>query len=237
MIEPVLAAARGAGLRVEGIDLAAFAMIRALRDENAGEDAVLYAEVAGMTNVAVAQGPQCLFARASGTGIEGIAVELAERRGLTLEHSRAWLQHVGLADAGRAASRATPRSSPTPAPSSSTGVRRISGEIRQSLDFHHMQSGGATVTTRHRRPDPCLAIPGFADAVGADIGLPGHAGRHRRRRRGRAQQRRHRRRRPRIARHPGRQPASRRRAPRRRRLRPQRRAWSTWRSASWPCCS
>ncbi len=33
MIEPVVAAARGAGLRVEGIDLAAFAMIRALRTD------------------------------------------------------------------------------------------------------------------------------------------------------------------------------------------------------------
>ena len=50
-------------------------------------------------------------------------------------------------------------------------MRRISGEIRQSLDFHHMQSGGATVTSAVVT-GPVLAIPGFADAVGADIGLP-----------------------------------------------------------------
>ena len=171
MIEPVLAAARGAGLRVEGIDLAAFAMIRALRDESRRRATrVLYAEIAGITNVAVAQGPQCLFARASGSGVEGLAVELAERRGLTLEHSRAWLQHVGADRAARAGRGRRARSSPTPAPSSQDGVRRIASEIRQSLDFHHMQSTGAPVT-RAVLTGPALAIPGFAEAVGAEIGL------------------------------------------------------------------
>jgi type IV pilus assembly protein PilM len=170
MIEPVLAAARGAGLRVEGIDLAAFAMIRALRDETADEaDTLLYAELAGITNVAVAQGPQCLFARSSGSGVEGLAVELAERRGLTLEHSRAWLEHVGVdtpleqveGDAEIVADTRTVLLD---------GVRRIASEIRQSLDFHHMQSTGAPVA-RAIFTGPGLTIPGFADAVGAEIGL------------------------------------------------------------------
>ena len=49
-----------------------------------------------MTNLAVARGDLPLFARASGGGIEALAVELAERRTLTLEHARGWLQHVGL---------------------------------------------------------------------------------------------------------------------------------------------
>ena len=174
MIEPVIAAARGAGLRVEGIDLAAFGMIRALRGEDAGEDAVLYAEVSGITNVAVAHGPQCLFARASGSGVEGLAVELAERRGLTLEHSRAWLQHVGLIQPvdqieGDAEIVADARAV------LADGVRRISGEIRQSLDFHHMQSSGAQVT-RAVLTGPVLSIPGFSDAIGADIGLPATPG-------------------------------------------------------------
>lgn len=170
MIEPVLAAARGAGLRVEGIDLAAFAMIRALRHADGDEEAVLYAEIAGITNVAVAHGPQCLFARASGAGIEGPAIELAERRALTLEHARAWLEHVGLVtpveqvegdDEIVADARAVLLE----------GVRRVAGEIRQSLDFHHMQSGGAHVT-RAVLTGPVLAVPGFAEAVGAEIGLP-----------------------------------------------------------------
>lgn len=170
MIEPVIAAARGAGLRVEGIDLAAFAMIRALRESAGDEEAVLYAEIAGITNVAVAQGPQCLFARASGAGIEGPAIELAERRALTLEHSRAWLEHVGLSAPlehleGDAEIVADARAV------LQEGARRVAGEIRQSLDFHHMQSGGTQVT-RAVLTGPVLAIPGFAEAVGAEIGLP-----------------------------------------------------------------
>ncbi len=173
MIEPVIAAARGAGLRVEGIDLAAFAMIRALRDPGidggADIDAVLYAELAGITNVAVAKGPQCLFARSSGSGVEGLAVELAERRGLTLEHSRAWLQHVGVVTPleqieGEAEIVTDARAV------LQDGVRRIASEIRQSLDFHHMQSTGAHVV-RAVVTGPGLAIPGFAEAIGAEIGL------------------------------------------------------------------
>ncbi len=96
MIDHVVAAVHAAGLRLDGIDLGAFAMIRALAGATPADEAALYANVGGITNVAVARGPQCLFTRASGTGLEGLAVELAERRGLTLEHSRAWLMHVGV---------------------------------------------------------------------------------------------------------------------------------------------
>ena len=45
--------------------------------------------------------PTCLFTRASGGGVEALAVELAERSALTLEHARGWLAHVGLAGARR----------------------------------------------------------------------------------------------------------------------------------------
>ena len=57
---------------------------------------MLYLSVGGLTNLAVAQGTTCLFTRTSGGGLEALAVELAERQRLTLEHARAWLEHVGL---------------------------------------------------------------------------------------------------------------------------------------------
>ena len=95
MVDKVIAAARGAGLRPEGIDLAAFAMIRALHRPGP-EEPVMYLSVGGLTNLAVAVGPRCLFTRVVGGGSEALAIELAERKGLTLEHSRAWLDHVGL---------------------------------------------------------------------------------------------------------------------------------------------
>ena len=52
MVERAAAALEGAGLKLEGIDLSAFGMVRALASEHEG--AVLYINVAGLVNVAVA---------------------------------------------------------------------------------------------------------------------------------------------------------------------------------------
>src|SRR4051794_41473084 len=94
MVERAAAAVQGAGLEIEGIDLSAFGMIRALASEHEG--AMLYVNVGGLTNVAVANASGCLFTRASAGGTEAIAQALADKRALTLEHARAWMTHVGV---------------------------------------------------------------------------------------------------------------------------------------------
>jgi type IV pilus assembly protein PilM len=89
MVERLLSAARRAGLRPEGIDLSAFALIRSLYrgdEEHAGR--VLYLNVDGLTNLAIAEGSVCRFTRVVGGGLEGMAVELAERRGIALVEAR-----------------------------------------------------------------------------------------------------------------------------------------------------
>ncbi|MGI8511168.1 MAG: type IV pilus biogenesis protein PilM [Solirubrobacteraceae bacterium] len=70
MVDRLLAAARGAGLRPEGIDLSAFAMIRALDSGtfDEAEGGLLYVNVAGMTNLAIARSTTCLFTRAAQGG-------------------------------------------------------------------------------------------------------------------------------------------------------------------------
>src|SRR3954454_7253488 len=98
MVANVLTAVRGAGLRPEGVDLSAFAMIRALHRPGSEDEHLLYLAVGGLTNLAVAKGTSCLFTRASGGGLEALAIELAETCTLTLDHARAWLEHVGLRD-------------------------------------------------------------------------------------------------------------------------------------------
>jgi len=97
MVERLLAAVRGAGLRPEGIDLSAFALIRSLYrsdEEHAGR--VLYLNVDGLTNLAIAEGTTCRFTRVVGSGLEGMAGELAERRGIALTEARALLNAVDL---------------------------------------------------------------------------------------------------------------------------------------------
>jgi type IV pilus assembly protein PilM len=105
MIERLLAAVREAGLRPEGVDLSAFALIRSLyrpQPEPASPDAeqvaerVLYLNVDGLTNLAIAEGQVCRFTRVVGAGIEGMAGEIAERRGIAISEARELVAAVDL---------------------------------------------------------------------------------------------------------------------------------------------
>jgi type IV pilus assembly protein PilM len=97
MIERLLAAVREAGLRPEGIDLSAFALIRSLyQAEPDGGGRVLYLNVDGLTNLAIAEGKICRFTRVVGSGLEGLAAEVAARRGITIIEARELLGAVDL---------------------------------------------------------------------------------------------------------------------------------------------
>jgi type IV pilus assembly protein PilM len=181
MVERVLAAARGAGLRPEGIDLSAFAMVRALHGIGAagtapGErEAVLYLAIGGLTNLAVAEGTSCLFTRVVGGGLEAIAVELAERKGLTLEHARMWVRHVGL-EAELADLDGDPPVLAEARELLADGVRRIGGEVRNSLDFHAAQAQAAPRVSRAVLTGAAADVPGFAAALGEHLRLPFEVG-------------------------------------------------------------
>jgi type IV pilus assembly protein PilM len=167
MIERVLNATRAAGLKPEGIDLAAFAMVRALGDAGPA----LYVSVGGLTNLAVAEDGNCLFTRVSGGGLESMAVDLAERQGLTLDHARAWLRHVGLEQdldelEGDAAIIAEARNVLV------DGARRVAADVRASLDFHHTQNASGPVVERVLLTGPAVAVPGFPEVLERELGLP-----------------------------------------------------------------
>jgi type IV pilus assembly protein PilM len=170
MVERVLAALRAAGLKPEGVDLSAFAMVRALHRSGSDDEQVLYLAVGGLTNLAVARGSLCSFARASGSGVEALAVELSERSRLPIEHAHGWLEHVGVespvediegdAEIIEQARRIL-----------LDGVRRIAADVRSSLDFHRMQDDTARVS-RAIVTGPATAIPGFATALASELGMP-----------------------------------------------------------------
>jgi type IV pilus assembly protein PilM len=100
MVERLLRAVRHAGLRPEGVDLSAFALIRSLYrpgrasgaqdggDATAQQERVLYLNVGGLTNMAIAEGTLCRFTRVVGGGLEAMASEIAERRGIPLVEAR-----------------------------------------------------------------------------------------------------------------------------------------------------
>jgi type IV pilus assembly protein PilM len=169
MVERLVAAAREAGLKVEGIDLSAFGMVRALADRKV-EGAMLYVSVAGLTNVAVANQSGCLFTRAAAGGLEAMVHTLAERRGLTVEHARQWLQHVGLhaplegvdgdADLVTAARAVLEE-----------GVHQLADTVRNSLNFYRMQESAEKVE-HGVLTGPAVAIPGFVEALSEQLKLP-----------------------------------------------------------------
>jgi type IV pilus assembly protein PilM len=169
MIERQLEAIKRAGLRAHSVDLSAFAMIRALHQPGSSE-AKLYVAIGGITNLAVAIGRQCVFTRVVAHGTESMAGELAERRGLTLEHAHAWLRHVGLSlplaeIEGDTEIVAEAREV------LEEGTRRIADEARNSIDFHMMQVGSSGVE-RAVVTGPAVAIPGLADALSEFARLP-----------------------------------------------------------------
>jgi type IV pilus assembly protein PilM len=173
MIEKLLAAARKAGLRPQGVDLSAFAMIRALHRSGATEP-ILYMNIGGVTNLAVAVGPTCVFTRVVALGTESVAGELAERRGLTLEHSHAWLKHVGVLEPVEGI-EGDEEIVLEAREVIEDGIRRIADEVRNSLDFFAMQEGTSNVE-RAIVTGPAVAIPGFADHLAEMAGLPVEVG-------------------------------------------------------------
>jgi type IV pilus assembly protein PilM len=107
MIESLLDAVRSAGLQPEGVDLSAFALIRSLYRANTAETGrVLYLNVDGLTNLAIADGPVCSFTRVVGSGLEGMAADLAERRGIPVATARELIARFDL-DAPASADAAT----------------------------------------------------------------------------------------------------------------------------------
>ena len=64
MIESLLESVKVAGLKAEGVDLDAFALVRTLAAaEGSSDDARVYCHLAGVTNLAIAVGSTCFFTR------------------------------------------------------------------------------------------------------------------------------------------------------------------------------
>jgi type IV pilus assembly protein PilM len=202
MLDTHLEALQRAGLRPAGIDLSAFAMIRALADEDvdavgaagfvaapapsyeermaAGPDAALpsadqgpaklYCHLGDVVNLAVAQGRVCVFTRTSPFGVEGIAQKLAERRRLTLEHSRQWLVHVGL-DRDPAQVDGDRELITAAREALEDGVRRLADELRLSLQYYGAQDHALAIE-QVIACGPGSTIPGLAERLQSELGRP-----------------------------------------------------------------
>ena len=200
MVERVLLAARQAGLRPEGVDLAAFGMIRALRPLDVPDgERVLYLSIGGMTNLAIANGATCEFTRVITNGIDQIVSDVASRCGFPFADARRLIASVSGTTSGARTLSSVPESTedsvpaeapapPPPVAEGATeaeqaehteyartalgdGIRRIAAEIRNSLDFH-LGARGEGPVSRAILTGPALDLNGFDVALGREIGIP-----------------------------------------------------------------
>jgi type IV pilus assembly protein PilM len=169
MIDRLVDATREAGLHVEGIDLSAFGMVRALAPA-AGDGAVLYVNVAGLTNVAVANAAGYLFTRAAPGGLDATVHSLSERKGLTTDHARQWMRHVGL-QAPVEQIEGDPELLAATRAALEEGVHQLADTVRNSLNFYRMQEGAENVE-RALLTGPAVGIAGFAERLSEQLKLP-----------------------------------------------------------------
>jgi len=182
-VEPL----RRAGLQPVGVDLSAFAMIRALADAgmpNGGQpgerpsDAVLYCNVGDVTNLAVARGRSCLFTRVSHTGLESISERLASTRGLSAEHASQWLSYVGL-ERPVEQLEGDPETVAEARTALEEGLAALLDEMRLSLDYYGAQESALPVS-RIVISGQGSAIPGLValmeERLGAAIAVARPAG-------------------------------------------------------------
>lgn len=111
MIARVVDAVRGAGLKPEGIDLNAFALVRTLSlPSDSTESSRVYCHLGGVTNLAIALGSICLFTRPLSTdwdneGDDQVAGALAEEIRLSVDFYMAqpdarWVGEIVLSGPG-----------------------------------------------------------------------------------------------------------------------------------------
>jgi type IV pilus assembly protein PilM len=181
MVEKLLAAVRDAGLRPEGVDLSAFALIRSLYRSGAeSQGRVLYLNVGGLTNMAIAEGLVCRFTRVVGGGLEAMASEVAERRGIPLVQARELIAALDLRPA-----EPVPAPAPDPEPEALAveedpaaveADEHDGDDDEQLVDFHEgfgTPPEPEAVETWALAQDPSAAAPAdAADAAAAPVEEP-----------------------------------------------------------------
>ena len=132
--------------------------------------AVMYCYVGGGTNLAIAVGTNCVFNRVLPNGVESMAATLAERRGLTLDHARQWLRHVGLDR-----DLETVEGEREIVNEARTVLERGAGRIADDVRLARVYQAAVSDARRVERmvmAGPGIALEGLPRAVEAQLGLP-----------------------------------------------------------------
>lgn len=171
LIDGLMETSRHAGIKLQGVDLSAFSLIRVMYPGDiAARETIAYLHFGDMVNVTLAQGRICKFTRATPTGYEALIARLGERVNLTPAHAQMWLDHVGLVQPVEAIQGdrdivIAARQELTDA------AERVSNDVTAAIDFHSVQDSTARVN-RILLAGPGSSIPGMAEMIAQRTGLP-----------------------------------------------------------------
>jgi Tfp pilus assembly PilM family ATPase len=140
-------------------------------DSDPASLATVYCYIGGLTNLAIAVGTNCVFNRVLHNGIESMAATLAERKGLTLDHSREWLRYVGLErDLQNIEGEQEIISESREV--LENGGRRIADELRLSMEYYHSTVPDAPRVEAAVMAGPGIAIAGLNTLFEQELGMP-----------------------------------------------------------------
>lgn len=185
MIEASLAPLRKAGLEPVGIDLSAFALIRALAESGApaaveggaapAPSATLFCNIGDTTNLAVAKGRSCLFTRVAPAGMEAILEALCSGTALTREHAQMWIDHVGLSAALESLT-GDPATVTATRQALEAGSSNLQDELRLTLDYYRAQASAVPID-RVVLGGPGSNVQGLPERLEQSAGIPVLVGR------------------------------------------------------------
>lgn len=158
MIHQFVAVAKKAGLTIEGIDLQAFAMIRALApkpsfiDQGAPADSVgtvaLVNMGSGITNLVIAANGVPQFTRVINLGSEALVQALMTHRAITMEEADGLRIQVGLqGEAEDAAGDLTVETQAEIHQVLDQVCEAFSDELRRSIDYYHTQEQTSEISS------------------------------------------------------------------------------------------
>jgi type IV pilus assembly protein PilM len=136
-----------------------------------GSLATVYCYIGGLTNLAIAVGTNCVFNRVLHNGIESMAATLAERKGLTLDHSREWLRYVGL-ERDLQNIEGEQEIITEAREVLENGARRIADEVRLSMEYYHSTVPDAPRVETAVMAGPGIAIAGLNTLFQHELGMP-----------------------------------------------------------------
>jgi type IV pilus assembly protein PilM len=175
-LDRYLTATDAAGLTVVGVDLEAFALLRAVTDPVPADNTARSALVAvcvghERTTLAVSDGHTCSFARVIDWGGANLTNVLSRALKVSPVEAEALKRKISLEEGAEPPEGMTPEQLAEATRATRTELQALVRELLSSLRFYQQQPGSLDIANL-LFSGGTTSIPGFVDQVGSELGVP-----------------------------------------------------------------